>query len=83
MERASRTFTPAETEAFAAVSGDWNPAHVDPLAARRLIAGGPIVHGVHVLLWALDATGPGTGLARVRCTFRQPVRIGEHASGEH
>jgi len=50
MERASRTFTPAETEAFAAVSGDWNPAHVDPLAARRLIAGGPIAHGVHVLL---------------------------------
>jgi NAD(P)-dependent dehydrogenase (short-subunit alcohol dehydrogenase family) len=80
MERASRTFTPAETEAFAAVSGDWNPAHVDPLAARRLIAGGPIVHGVHALLWALDATGPGTGLARVRCTFRQPVRVGEHAS---
>jgi hypothetical protein len=80
MEHASRTFTPADVEAFAAVSGDWNPAHVDALAARRLIAGGPIAHGVHVLLWALDATGPGPGLARVRCTFRQPVRVGEHAS---
>jgi hypothetical protein len=80
MEHASRTFTPADVQAFAAVSGDWNPAHVDALAARRLIAGGPIVHGVHVLLWALDATGPGPGLARVRCTFRQPVRVGEHAS---
>jgi MaoC dehydratase-like protein/short subunit dehydrogenase len=80
MERASRTFTPAETEAFAALSGDWNPAHVDPLAARRLIAGGPIAHGIHVLLWALDATGPGSGFARVRCTFRQPVRVGEQAS---
>jgi hypothetical protein len=80
MEHASRTFPPADVEAFAAVSGDWNPAHVDALAARRLIAGGPIVHGVHVLLWALDAAGPGPGLARVRCTFRQPVRVGEHAS---
>ena len=44
-----RTFTPADVEAFAAASGDWNPAHVDPLAARRLIAGGPIVHGMHAL----------------------------------
>src|SRR5687768_5604064 len=80
MEHESRTFTPADVQAFAAVSGDWNPAHVDALAARRLIAGGPIVHGVHALLWALDATGPGPGLARIRCTFRQPVRVGEHAS---
>lgn len=79
MERASRTFTPSEVEAFAAASGDWNPAHVDALLARRLIAGGPIVHGVHALLWALDASGPGPGLARVRCSFRQPVRVGETA----
>ena len=79
MHTVARTFTPADVQAFAAASGDWNPAHVDPLAARRLIAGGPIVHGVHALLWALD--GPGeSGLARIRCSFRQPVRVGERAS---
>jgi hypothetical protein len=75
-----RTFTPADVEAFAAASGDWNPAHVDPLAARRLIAGGPIVHGMHALLWALDASGAAAGLAGLRGTFRQPVRVGERAS---
>jgi NAD(P)-dependent dehydrogenase (short-subunit alcohol dehydrogenase family) len=80
MHSAARTFTPADVEAFAAASGDWNPAHVDPLAARRLIAGGPIVHGVHALLWALDGAPAGSGLARVRCTFRQPVRVGERAT---
>ncbi|MET0555693.1 MAG: MaoC/PaaZ C-terminal domain-containing protein [Vicinamibacteria bacterium] len=80
MQTVARTFTAADVEAFAAASGDWNPAHVDPLAARRLIAGGPIVHGLHALLWALDGAAAGPGLARVRCTFRQPVRVGERAT---
>lgn len=78
MQTAERTFAAADVEAFAAASGDWNPAHVDALAARRLIAGGPVVHGVHALLWAIDAAGPA-GVRRVACTFRQPVRVGDTA----
>jgi MaoC like domain/short chain dehydrogenase len=81
METVSRTFTPGEVEAFAAASGDWNPAHVDAHAARRSIAGQPIVHGVHALLWAIDAAGDvPPGLARLRCTFRRPVRVGDRAA---
>jgi NAD(P)-dependent dehydrogenase (short-subunit alcohol dehydrogenase family) len=81
MQTVSRTFTPGEVEEFAAASGDWNPAHVDAHAARRSIAGQPIAHGVHALLWAIDAAGDlPSGLARVRCTFRQPVRVGDRAT---
>lgn len=39
---------------FARLSGDFNPLHVDPVAARRLQFGSTICHGVHQLLKALD-----------------------------
>ncbi len=51
---ASRCFTAEDQTAFAAFSGDHNPMHMDPVAARRTQAGAPVVHGVHMLLWALD-----------------------------
>jgi hypothetical protein len=49
-----RIFTLADQIAFAELSGDNNPLHVDPVAARRSLFGQPIVHGVHALMWALD-----------------------------
>lgn len=49
-----RVFTMAEQHAFAEASGDRNPIHLDPEAARRTLAGAPVAHGVHVLLWALE-----------------------------
>ncbi|HNC74922.1 MAG TPA: MaoC/PaaZ C-terminal domain-containing protein, partial [Elusimicrobiota bacterium] len=36
--------------AFARLSGDANPLHVDPAAARRLLFGRAVVHGVHGVL---------------------------------
>ena len=39
---------------FAEQSGDFNPIHVDPAYARRSIAGRPVVHGIHLLLWVLE-----------------------------
>lgn len=44
-----------DQEAFAALSGDRNPMHLDPVYARRTQAGDAVVHGVHAALWALDA----------------------------
>ena len=38
----------AAHEAFVALSGDRNPIHVDPIAARRLPFGRRAVHGVHL-----------------------------------
>ena len=52
---AERTFTEADQVRFAAVSGDRNPMHLDAVLARRTQAGVPVVHGVHLLLWGLDA----------------------------
>ena len=51
---ASRTFTAQDQFCFARLSGDFNPLHMDPVAARKSDAGQPIVHGIHGVLWALD-----------------------------
>lgn len=63
-----RRFDQRDQERFARLTGDWNPIHVDPVAARRTVAGAPVVHGVHLLLWALDE-------AATRAAARQPVRL--------
>jgi len=51
---ASRIFDERDQLAFARLTGDFNPIHVDPIAARRTLAGDVVVHGVHGALWALD-----------------------------
>ena len=50
----SRKFTSVDNMAFVTLSGDFNSLHVDQLTARRTVAGGLVVHGIHLLLWALD-----------------------------
>ena len=40
---------------FASFSGDYNPIHIDEKKSIKTHAGQPIVHGVHLVLWALDA----------------------------
>lgn len=74
---ARRAFTLADQLFFAAASGDCNPIHVDPTAARRLIAGDVVVHGMHTLLWALDrhcASGGGAPAA-ITAAFHAPVLV--------
>lgn len=39
---------------FASFSGDYNPIHIDEKKSIITHAGQPIVHGVHLVLWALD-----------------------------
>lgn len=75
---AVRTFTPADQAAFAAFSGDVNPMHVDAIAARRTQAGAPVVHGVHALLWALEAlvaAEPALRLGGVRAQFNRFIYL--------
>ena len=55
MRLAVRKFTSADQIQFATVSGDCNPMHVDAVQARRMQSGAPVVHGIHLLLWALDS----------------------------
>ena len=57
-----RRFTMLDQERFAALSGDSNPLHMYPLVARRSMLGGVAVHGIHLLLWALDELAAQRGL---------------------
>lgn len=59
--------------------------HVDPVHARRLLFGEPVVHGVHLLLWALDAWSKEHGapwLDRITATFRKPLIVGHDVEFE-
>ena len=58
----TRSFSIADQTAFATLSGDFNPLHIDAVAARRLMFGRPVVHGIHLLLWALDTALERGGL---------------------
>ncbi|MEJ2502155.1 MAG: SDR family NAD(P)-dependent oxidoreductase [Gemmatimonadota bacterium] len=84
MERlGARTFDLSDQHAFARLSGDFNPVHVDPVRARRDYFGGPVVHGIHTLLVGLDALAArlverGAGaqaLAFIRAEFPAPVPL--------
>lgn len=70
-----------ESLRFAAASGDFNPLHVDPLAARRTQFGGTVVHGIHAMLRALEAIAGDRLIdaepATLAATFNNPVRTGE------
>ena len=57
-----RRFGIADQRRFADLSGDCNPMHMDPVAARRLLSGQLVVHGVHTLLAALEMLGPDSEL---------------------
>ena len=83
---ARRRFTDADCVAFAALTGDANPIHLDETSAGeggRL--GGRAVHGM------LAASGFGALLARVKpgtvyasqeLKFRQPIRVDEEVEIE-
>ena len=72
------SFTDDEVREFADLSGDHNPIHVDGVAARRLLFGRPVVHGMAGVLTALDAYAAHGGDApgRLQVAFRRPMLMG-------
>ena len=78
---AERTFYFDDQRRFAAVSGDHNPVHLDAAVARRTQAGAPVVHGVHLLLWAMDTLAAAVGrpppVRKLRVRFSKFVYVGE------
>jgi acyl dehydratase/NAD(P)-dependent dehydrogenase (short-subunit alcohol dehydrogenase family) len=76
---ATRCFTAEDQLLFAAASGDVNPMHMDPIAARRTISGRQVVHGVHTLMCAIDLwCESGRQVAdELDCSFEQPISVGE------
>ncbi len=80
--RLMRTLTVEDIQAFAAVSGDTNPAHLDPEYANDTLFHGVIAHGMWggALISALLGTefpGPGTIYLQQDLHFTKPVRIGD------
>lgn len=79
---AARTLDQADIEAFARVSGDVNPLHVDAAYAEGTLFKGTIAHGMLTasLISALLGTklpGPGTVYLSQSLRFKRPVRAGD------
>lgn len=77
----TRTFTEDDQRKFAAASGDFNPMHMDPIAARRTQAGAPVVHGMHTLLHLLDWIAVDkldlAPVAKMKVRFAKMIYLGE------
>lgn len=79
---AAKRFSWDDQHSFANLSGDVNPMHMDPVAARRTSAGSPAVHGIHTLVWALDQIAKDIGerqIARIKVIWSDFVHIDELA----
>ena len=80
--RLVRTVTLADIQAFAAVSGDLNPTHLNPAYTDATLFNGVVAHGMlsAALISALFGTqfpGPGTVYLGQELRFIRPVRIGD------
>jgi len=77
---ASKMFDGDDQVFFARLSGDFNPMHMEPLAARRTQAGTAVVHGIHAVLWSLDRLvelGAVTGgMAGLKVQFAKFIPVG-------
>lgn len=78
----ARTVTEADIVAFAEVSGDRNPVHLDAAHAAASPFGERIAHGMLgaayiSALMGMKLPGPGVVYISQSLKFRRPVRIGD------
>jgi acyl dehydratase len=83
----TREVTARDIELFTEISGDRNPLHYDPEAARATAFGGIVVQGgvTSAILNAVVAEelpGPGTVFLQTNWRFKAPVRPGDSIKGE-
>lgn len=72
--------SPETTAAYAALSNDYNPLHLDPAFAATTPFGRPIAHGamaLDLLLNAIEATFGQSGGEGLSVRFTAPVLVGE------
>ena len=77
-----RTLTPRDIQLFAVMSGDVNPAHVDPEYARSSLFHEVIAHGLwggSLISTVLGTLYPGPGTVYIDQTlhFSRPVTLGD------
>jgi len=78
----THTFTRQELEAFAKLTGDTNPLHVDSGFANRSATGGQVVHGMLAASFVSTLIGvhiPGRGALwnSFQINWRKPIYIGD------
>jgi 3-hydroxybutyryl-CoA dehydratase len=78
----TRTVTAEVVEAFAAVSGDTNPVHLDAAYAASTPFGERIAHGMLAASYisavlGVQLPGPGAIYLSQTLRFRRPVKIGD------
>lgn len=83
----TRTFTAADVEAFAQISGDRNPLHFDAeFAGRtrlgRLVVQGGLTTGLFNALVAMRLPGPGSVFLHQEWDYPAPVFIGDTITAE-
>lgn len=83
----ARTVTAADVEAFADVSGDTNPLHLDEAYAQTTQFGRRIAHGMlsGAYISAVLGTrlpGPGAVYVSQSLRFRRPVGIGDEVTAK-
>ena len=78
----AKTVTEADVVLFAGVTGDFNPVHVDSVAAARSMFGSRVAHGmlsagfISAVL-GMRLPGPGSVYLSQSLRFTKPVRIGD------
>jgi 3-hydroxybutyryl-CoA dehydratase len=77
-----KVVTDADIVAFANVSGDKNPVHLDEAYAARTMFKGRIAHGMLTAgyisaVFGMEMPGPGAIYVSQTLNFKAPVRIGD------
>ena len=83
----TRTFTAADVEAFATITGDRNPLHFDEEFAERtrlgrLVVQGGLTAGLFDALVAMELPGAGSVFLHQQWDYPAPVHIGDTVTAE-
>ena len=83
----TRTFSAYDVEAFARISGDWNPLHFDAEFAGSTRLGGLVVQGglttgLFNALVAMEMPGSGSVFLRQEWDYPAPVYVGDTVTAE-
>jgi 3-hydroxybutyryl-CoA dehydratase len=80
--RFSKTISESDVYTFAGITGDFNPLHINKVAAEQSRFGRQVVHGALVSAFVstvlgIYMPGPGTIYLEQKSAFVKPVYIGD------
>lgn len=80
--RTSKQITQTDLALYAAVTGDFNPVHFDPIYSAQTRFKGPIAHGMIAAglvsgLIGMKLPGPGTIYLKQTLDFLVPVKVND------